>query len=90
MAGDFQKAGNCCKVAGNRWYGATAEKGDKVDMEAPSSGRVADRRSGTRRRVSMAIVLTVGMLAALTAFSGVGFAGNTHGTPAGNQYHPHH
>jgi hypothetical protein len=37
----------------------------------------------------MAIVLTVSMLAALTAFGGVSFAGGTHGTPASNQYHHH-
>jgi hypothetical protein len=38
----------------------------------------------------MAIVLTAGVLAAMTAFSGVGLAGTSHGTPAHDQYKPHH
>jgi hypothetical protein len=59
-------------------------------MEVNDCDRLAERRSPSLRRVTMAIVLTAGVLAAMTAFSGVGFAGTSHGTPANDQYGHHH
>jgi hypothetical protein len=50
--------------------------------------QIDDRRAQAPRagrRVVMAIVLTAGIVAAMTTFSGVSFAKNTH-TPAHHQY----
>jgi hypothetical protein len=59
-------------------------------MEIHDSDRLDAQRSPGLHRVAMAIVLTAGVLAAMTAFSGVGLAGTSHGTPAHDQYKPHH
>lgn len=67
------------------------ERRCRKEVRLDSSDRLAEPRAGSIRRVGMAVVLTVGVLVALTAFSGVGFAGSTHGTPSHDQYHgPHH
>ena len=44
------------------------------DVESAICGRVGGGRSGGRRRASMAVVLSVGTLAAMSAFGGVGYA----------------
>ena len=44
------------------------------DVESAICGRVGGGRSGGRRRASMAVVLSVGTLVAMSAFGGVGYA----------------
>lgn len=44
------------------------------DVESAICGRVGGGRSGGRRRASMAVVLSIGTLAAMSAFGGVGYA----------------
>ena len=53
------------------------------DVESAICGRVGGGRSGGRRRASMAVVLSVGTLVAMSAFGGVGYAnfGSFHFNP---------
>ena len=44
------------------------------DVESAICGRVGSGRSGGGRRASMAVILSVGTLVAMSAFGGVGYA----------------
>lgn len=44
------------------------------DVESAICGRIGGGRSGGRRRASMAVVLSIGTLVAMSAFGGVGYA----------------
>ena len=44
------------------------------DVESAICGRIGSGRSGGGRRMSLAVILSVGTLGAMSAFGGVGYA----------------
>jgi hypothetical protein len=75
------------------------------DIESAICGRVGSGRSGGGRRMSLAVILSVGTLGAMSAFGGVGYANfgfhlnplySSHHSPFKDQYgkgpksHPGH
>jgi len=60
------------------------------DLESAICGRVGHRPSGGGRRMSLAVVLSVGTLGAMSAFGGVGYANLGFGFNPFNPSHSNH
>jgi hypothetical protein len=58
------------------------------DVESAICGRIGSGRSGGGRRMSLAVILSVGTLGAMTAFGGVGYANfGIHLNPLHSSHH---
>jgi hypothetical protein len=59
------------------------------DVESAICGRIGSGRSGGGRRMSLAVILSVGTLGAMSVFGGVGYANfGFHLNPLHSSYHP--